>query len=83
MKKALTLLAVLCIAMTATACVYRSNQHYYERAQLYLGSGDAEYAAELFAQLGEYGDSAEYALYAAGIAALYAFICSSLMPSAA
>ncbi|MBR3765203.1 MAG: hypothetical protein IKK57_11740 [Clostridia bacterium] len=72
MKKALTLLAVLCIAMTATACVYRSNQQYYERAQLYLGSGDAEYAAELFAQLGEYGDSAEYALYAAGIAALEA-----------
>ena len=72
MKKALTLLAVMCIAMTATACVHRSNQEYYERAQLYLGSGDAEYAAELFAQLGEYRDSAEYALYADGIAALEA-----------
>ena len=72
MKKALTLLAVMCIAMTATACVHRSNQQYYERAQLYLGSGDAEYAAELFAQLGEYRDSAEYALYADGITALEA-----------
>lgn len=72
MKKALTLLAVVCIAMTATACVHRSNQQYYERAQLYLGSGEAEYAAELFAQLGEYRDSADYTLYAAGVAALEA-----------
>lgn len=70
MKKALTLLAVLCLALSATACVHYSNQEYYERAQLYLGSGDHASAAELFSQLGEYGDSADYALYAAALHAL-------------
>lgn len=70
MKKALSLLAVLCLALSATACVHRSNQDYYERAQLYLGSGDCASAAELFRQLGEYRDSADYALYAAALQAL-------------
>lgn len=70
MKKALTLLAVLCLALTATACVHYSNQDYYEQAQLYLGSGDYETAASLFQQLGEYADSADYALYAAALGAL-------------
>lgn len=70
MKKALTLLAVLCLALSATACVHRSNQYYYERAQLYLGSGDCASAAEIFRQLGEYRDSADYALYARALQAL-------------
>lgn len=70
MKKALTLLAVLCLALSATACVHRSNQEYYEQAQLYLGCGDHSAAAGLFSQLGEYRDSAEYALYAAALHAL-------------
>lgn len=70
MKKALTLLAVLCLALTATACVHYTNQEYYEQAQLYLGSGDYETAASLFRQLGEYGDSADYALYASALGAM-------------
>lgn len=70
MKKTLSLLAVLCLALSATACVRRSNQEYYEQAQLYLGCGDSDVAAELFAQLGEYRDSADYALYAAALHAL-------------
>jgi len=45
MKRALTLLAVVCLALTATACVYRSNREYYERAQLYLGNGDFIHAS--------------------------------------
>lgn len=72
MKKALVLLTALCFSLSATACFYRSNQDYYERAQLYLGSGDYEAAADIFSQLGEFGDSADYALYAAALAALEA-----------
>ncbi len=70
MKKALTLLAVLCLALSATACIYRSNQEYYERAQLYLGNGRWDAAAELFSHLGEFRDSADYALYAVALQAL-------------
>lgn len=70
MKKLLTLLLVLCAAFTATACSHATNQEYYEQAQLYLGSGDCEAAAMLFSQLGEYADSADYALYAAALHAL-------------
>ena len=70
MKKALTLLLALSLGLMATACVSRSNQQYYEQAQLYLGSGDPATAAELFSQLGEYADSADYALYATALAAL-------------
>lgn len=70
MKKLLTLLAVLCLALTATACSRTTNQEYYEQAQLYLGGGEYETAAMLFSQLGEYADSGEYALYAAALHAL-------------
>lgn len=70
LKKTLSLLAVLCLGLCATACVYRSNQEYYEQAQLYLGSGDYDTAADLFSQLGEYADSADYALYAAALGAI-------------
>ena len=70
MKKTLTLLAVLALALTATACALHSNQEYYEQAQLYLGSGDYETAADFFSQLGEYADSADYALYAAALQAI-------------
>lgn len=70
MKKALSLLAVLCLALSATACVHISNEHYYERAQRRLGCGEYEEAAELFGQLGEYRDSAEYALYTAALEAI-------------
>ncbi len=72
MKKALSLLAVLCLALSATACVRHSNQEYYEQAQIYLGCDDYETAAELFRQLGEYRDAADYALYADALAALEA-----------
>lgn len=71
MKKLLTLLAVLCLALTATACSRTTNQEYYEQAQLYLGCGEYEAAWMLFAQLGEYADSADYALYAAALRALH------------
>lgn len=70
MKRILTLLLALGLGLTATGCVRRSNQQYYEQAQLYLGSGDPATAAELFGQLGEYRDSADYALYATALAAL-------------
>lgn len=70
MKKALSLLAVLCLALSTTACIHRSNQDYYERAQLCLGSGDYVHAARLFRQLGEYRDSGDYALYAQALQAL-------------
>ncbi len=70
MKKACILLAVLCMALTATACSSGSNQDYYESAQLYLGSGEYEIAADLFGQLGEYADSADYALYCEAMQAI-------------
>ena len=60
----------LLLALTATGCT-RSNQSYYEQAQLYLGSGDYHLATVLFEQLGEYEDAADYALYSAGLAALW------------
>lgn len=65
---ALTLLLALCLSLTS--CAAYSNQRYYERAQLLLGSGECREAAELFSQLGEYADSADYALYAAALCAL-------------
>lgn len=54
------------MALTMGGCT-ASNEAYYERAQLYLGSGDFATAALLFSQLGEYADSADYALYCAGL----------------
>ncbi len=70
MKKALTLLCALLLALGATSCAGTSNQTYYERAQLYLGNGDFEAAAHLFSQLGEYADAADYALYSAALQAI-------------
>lgn len=51
-------------------CAMGDNQTLYERAQRYLGAGDYDTAAYLFDQLGEWGDSASYALYARGLLAL-------------
>jgi len=71
MKKHLALLAVLlCTALPLTACSKADVAEYYQTAQLYLGCGDYAYAAELFARLGEYEDSAEYALYAQALQAI-------------
>lgn len=71
MMKKLSILAVLaCMALTLTACGTREIGKYYQTAQLYLGCGDYDYAAELFGQLGEYEDSADYALYAQGLQAV-------------
>lgn len=70
MKRLLMLLALLCLPLLASSCVRLSNQQYYERAQLYLGAEDYARAEELFRQLGEYRDSADYALYASALSAL-------------
>ncbi len=71
MMKKLTLLAVLlCMALTLTACANSDIGEYYGHAQLYLGCGDYDYAAELFSQLGEYEDAADYALYATALQAI-------------
>ena len=81
MKKVLALLSLLML-LSAAGCT-ASNQTYYEQAQLYLGCGDYTAAAELFSQLGEYRDSADYALYAAGLQAIksgqYALAQTNLM----
>ena len=69
MKRLLSLLLLLSLCLTLCGCTL-SNRDYYERAQLYLGSGDFATAAELFSQLGEYEDSADYALYCAALYAL-------------
>lgn len=69
-KKFLTMLLLVCVSIGAAGCSAYSNQRYYERAQLMMGSGEYAEAAELFHQLGEYEDSAEYALYAAALDAL-------------
>lgn len=71
MMKKLSILAVLlCMALTLTSCGSRDIGEYYEAAQLYLGCKDYAYAAELFEQLGEYADSADYALYARALQAI-------------
>ena len=71
MMKKLSLLAVLvCAALTLTACVPTDIGEYYQTAQLYLGRGDFDSAADLFVQLGEYADSAEYALYCRALQAI-------------
>lgn len=68
-KKWISAALCLLLALTATGCG-NSNQSYYEQAQLYLGSGQYELAELLFSQLGEYADSADYALYSAAVKAL-------------
>ena len=71
MMKKLSILAVLlCMALTLTSCGSRDIGEYYEAAQLYLGCKDYAYAAKLFEQLGEYADSADYALYARALQAI-------------
>ena len=67
--KRLFLLALCPLLLSLTGCAM-SNAEYYQHAQLYLGSGDYTIAAQLFDQLGEYEDSAEYALYCAALDAL-------------
>ncbi len=70
MKKGLMALVVAAVMLLLTGCgIASSNQELYERAQLYLGGNDYEAAAALFMQLGEYGDSADYALYAKSLLA--------------
>ena len=69
MKRLLSLLLLLSLCLTLCGCAL-SNRDYYERAQLFLGSGDFANAAQLFSQLGEYEDSADYALYCAALLAL-------------
>jgi len=66
MKRALLLLPLLLCLSSCTL----SNEAYYHQAQLYLGSGDFTSAASMFTQLGEYEDSADYALYCAALDAL-------------
>lgn len=70
MKKRALLAVLLCMALTLTACASQDIGEYYQSAQLYLGCGDHAYAAELFEQLGEYEDAADYALYARALQAL-------------
>lgn len=70
MKKLPLLALLLCMALSLTSCATQDNREYYETAQLYLGCGDYDYAAELFAQLGEYEDSADYILYCRALEAI-------------
>jgi len=70
MKKLSILAVLLCMALALTSCSSREIGEYYEHAQLYLGCKDYDYAAELFEQLGEYEDSADYALYARAMQAI-------------
>lgn len=70
MKKLPLLALLLCTALTLTSCATQDNREYYETAQLYLGCGDYDNAAGLFAQLGEYEDSADYALYCRALEAI-------------
>ena len=69
MKRMLILLMLPFLFCGLGGCTL-SNQTYYHRAQLYLGSGNFDAAAQLFSQLGEYEDAAESALYSAALEAL-------------
>lgn len=69
-KRLLALALLAATALTVTACSSSGLHDCYEEAQLYLGCGECEMAARLFSQLGEYADSADYALYCAGLAAI-------------
>ena len=68
-RKGMAILLALLLTLTLTGCA-QENRYYYEQAQLYLGAGDYRAAEELFTQLGEYADAADYALYAAALNAL-------------
>ena len=39
-KKFLTMLLLVCVSIGAAGCSAYSNQRYYERAQLMMGSGE-------------------------------------------
>lgn len=60
---------LLALLLCLCSCAMPSDA-YYQQAQLYLGSDDYTTAADMFTQLGEYADSADYALYCQGLAAL-------------
>ena len=72
MKKLSLVAMMVCVALALTGCYASDISDYYQTAQLYLGHGDHASAAELFVQLGEYRDSADYALYCQALAALKA-----------
>lgn len=69
MKRALILFMLPVLLLGLSSCSI-STTDYYEHAHFYLGSGDFATAALMFDQLGEYADSAEFALYCAGLDAL-------------
>ena len=72
MKKLFLTAVLLCTALTTTACMRPDMEDYYKSAQLYLGQGDYTEARRLFAQLGEYEDSAQYVLYCSALSAMEA-----------
>lgn len=69
MKRILALFLLPVLLLGLSSCSI-SPAEYYGHAQLYLGSGDFATAALMFDQLGEYEDSASFALYCAALAAL-------------
>lgn len=69
-RRILPLLALLCLGLTATGCTRPGVADYYEDAHFYLGAQEYESAAALFAQLGEYRDAGEYALYCQALQAI-------------
>lgn len=62
-------LCLLLPALLLCSCAV-PNDAYYQQAQLYLGSDDYAAAADMFAQLGEYADAADYTLYCQSLEAL-------------
>jgi len=69
MKRFLSLLMLPALLLGLNGCTF-SNETYYHHAQLYLGNGEFAAAARMFNHLGEYEDSADYALYCAALDAL-------------
>jgi hypothetical protein len=70
MKRILPLLTLICLGLTTTGCTRPGEADYYEDAHFYLGAQEYESAAALFEQLGEYRDSADYALYCRALQAI-------------
>lgn len=62
-------LCLLLPALLLWGCTMSSDA-YYQQAQLYLGSDDYATAADMFSQLGEYADAANYSLYCQGLEAM-------------